>query len=35
MKGGDSVDVGALAHCLFIALLRDGNNISNAEDDAG
>ncbi len=32
MKGGDSMDDGALARRLFLALLRDGNNVSGTNN---
>ncbi len=30
MKCNDSVDGGALPCCLFLVMLRDGNNVSGA-----
>ncbi len=34
MKCGNSLDNGALTHCPFLALLRDGDNVSSANDSA-
>jgi hypothetical protein len=32
MKCSDSVDGGALPCCQFLAMFRDGNNVSGAND---